>query len=132
MKKIIIYLVISGFTFAFAFAQVTSQKLDIPTTTVHAIDGSAWSSCVGTSLLTGNVYWVYNDSSLNAVIAKKRLLVWLQRVFTAIMVVDAKGAIVQSLNTENYQVSIPFVIKGIYLLRFQSGTKTTTTKVAVH
>ncbi|MFZ4723894.1 MAG: BNR-4 repeat-containing protein [Paludibacter sp.] len=71
MKKILFSLILSSLTCIFVQAQVTSQILDIPTTTVHAIDGSAWSSCVGTSLLTGNVYWVYLDPSLNAVIAKK-------------------------------------------------------------
>src|SRR6476661_8722144 len=60
------------FTFiTHAIGQVQEQQVVFPTQTVHAIDGIAWASSIGNNLVTGSQFWVYINTNLEAIVAKK-------------------------------------------------------------
>ncbi len=71
MIKSIISFALTLLTSTFLQAQVTSQTVEIPNTSVNAIDGIGWASAVGTNMVSGNIYWTYIDPAFNAVVAKK-------------------------------------------------------------
>jgi len=52
-------------------AQTITPATEFPYIKVHPIDGVGWSTPIGTSLKSGNVYWTYIDPQLNGVVAMK-------------------------------------------------------------
>jgi hypothetical protein len=52
-------------------AQTITPTTEFPYIKVHSIDGVGWSTPIGTSLKSGNVYWTYIDPQLNGVVAMK-------------------------------------------------------------